>query len=131
MNSGTQFRLRAEYAAYLVHRVSGLLLVLFLPFHFLVLGTAIEADGTFDSLIRWSDNWMVKLVEAGLFALLVVHLSGGARILVLEFFDEHPAQPSVAAFHRFLARFQSATRAYAKRQQTCYRSSKVLRPLLL
>ena len=72
------------WTAALIHRVSGVLLALFLPLHFLVLGLAIDSEARFDRLLKWSHEPLVKLAEAGLVALLVVHLVGGLRILVVE-----------------------------------------------
>ena len=71
------------YAA-LVHRLSGLLLVCFLPLHFLALGLAIEGEGALEGFLRWTDHPTVKFAEMGLVFLLVVHAAGGVRLLVLE-----------------------------------------------
>lgn len=81
------FRDHAQYWAFLLHRLSGLALVLFLPVHFYVLGTAISDDASFSGFIEWSDRTAVKLAEMILFGLLVLHLAGGLRILVIEFHD--------------------------------------------
>lgn len=70
--------------AALVHRLSGLALALFLPFHFLVLALAIKGEAQLDGFLRWTDMPIVKLAEAGLVAILVVHLLGGLRLLVIE-----------------------------------------------
>jgi fumarate reductase subunit D len=72
------------WVAAFVHRISGLLLALFLPVHFLVLGLAIEGAARLEDLLRWTDLGIVKLAEAVLVLLLAVHLLGGLRILVIE-----------------------------------------------
>ena len=72
------------WAAALIHRISGVLLALFLPLHFLTLGLAIEGEARLDAFLRWSEQPVVKLAEAGLLALLVIHLLGGIRVLVIE-----------------------------------------------
>lgn len=74
-----------SYWAFVVHRVSGLALALFLPFHFWALGTAIEGAGRLDAFLRWTDQPVVKLAETGLVALLAAHLAGGLRLLAIEF----------------------------------------------
>lgn len=71
--------------AALAHRVSGLMLALFLPFHFLALGLAIEGEATLDAFIQWSDQPLVKFGEWGLVVLLSVHLVCGLRVLAIEF----------------------------------------------
>lgn len=72
------------WLAALVHRLSGLALAAFLPMHFLALGLAIEGEARLDTFLRWSERPIVKLAETVLVALLVVHLLGGVRLLVLE-----------------------------------------------
>ena len=70
--------------AFLGHRLSGLALAAFLPFHFLALGLAVEA-AALDRLLVWTELAVVKLAEWGLVTLLAVHLFFGARLLVMEF----------------------------------------------
>ena len=72
------------WTAALIHRLSGLLLALFLPLHFLALGLAIKGEAQLDGFLRWSEQPLVKLAEAGLVTLVVVHLLGGIRVLLLE-----------------------------------------------
>ncbi len=72
------------YWAFLLHRLSGLALVLFLPVHFLVLGLALDA-AAFDAAIAWTDQPLVKVGEWGIVLLLAAHLTGGVRLLMLEF----------------------------------------------
>ena len=84
------------WAAALVHRLSGLALALFLPFHFLALGLAIDGEGRLESFLRWSDQPLVKLAEAGLVFLLVVHLLGGMRVLVIENLPWRDGQKALA-----------------------------------
>jgi fumarate reductase subunit D len=74
------------WIAALVHRLSGLMLALFLPLHFLTLGLAIEGEAKLDGFLRWTDLPVVKVAEAVLVFLLAVHLLGGMRILMVENF---------------------------------------------
>ena len=71
--------------AALGHRLSGLLLALFLPVHFLTLGLAIEGEAKLESVLQWSDQPLVKFGEWGLVVLLSVHLVFGLRLLAIEF----------------------------------------------
>ena len=72
------------YAAFLIHRVSGVLGALFLPAHFLVLGMALEDAAALDGFLRWTETPLVKLAEWGLVVLLTAHLAAGLRLLALE-----------------------------------------------
>lgn len=73
------------YWAFLAHRLSGLLLALFLPAHFLVLGLALEGADSLESFIGLTRQPLVKFGEWGLVVLLAVHLGLGIRVLALEF----------------------------------------------
>jgi succinate dehydrogenase subunit D len=77
-------RTGALWLAALVHRLSGLALAIFLPFHFLALGLAISGTASLDGFLRWTAQPLVKLAEGGLVFLLAVHLLGGLRVLVIE-----------------------------------------------
>ncbi len=69
--------------AFIGHRLSGLSLAIFLPFHFLALGLALEA-AALDRFLAWTDLGVVKLAEWGLVVLLALHMFFGLRLLVLE-----------------------------------------------
>ena len=82
---GWRARNHPNFWAFAVHRGSGLLLALFLPFHFWALGTAISGAARFDGVLAWTNAPLVKLAETGLVILLAAHLAGGVRLLALEF----------------------------------------------
>lgn len=65
--------------------MSGVLLALFLPFHFLALGLAIEGEARLEGFLRWTDHPLVKFGEWGLVVLLTAHLFFGLRVLAIEF----------------------------------------------
>ena len=78
-------RMHPGYWAFVVHRVSGLALAVFLPVHFWALGLALDGEASLDRFLRLSDNATFKLGEWGLVMLLAVHLMGGVRLLLIEF----------------------------------------------
>lgn len=71
--------------AFWLHRVSGLLLALFLPLHFLALGQALTGPSALEGFLRFADSPWVKVAEWGLVTLLALHLTGGVRLLLIEF----------------------------------------------
>lgn len=75
----------AGYLAFIVHRVSGLALALFLPLHFWALGTSLQGAAALDGFLRWTDMPLFKFAEWGLVVLLTAHAGGGVRLLVIEF----------------------------------------------
>ena len=80
------------YWAFLVHRLSGVGLAIFLPLHFLMLGTAIEGAAALDGALAWTDNALAKAGEVGLVLLLSAHFAGGLRLLAVEFLPWSPRQ---------------------------------------
>lgn len=85
MRSGTRVHGHPAWWAFLTHRVSGLLLGLFLPMHFWALGTALDGSAALDRFLRFADQPLVQLAEWGLVVLLALHLTGGVRLLLIEF----------------------------------------------
>ena len=83
--------------AFLVHRLSGLALALFLPAHFYVLGTALDGEARMQGLIAWTHQPLVVAAEWGLVTLLAAHLAGGLRVLALEFLPWRGWQKTLAA----------------------------------
>jgi fumarate reductase subunit D len=85
------------YWAFLAHRISGLLLAFFLPAHFWALSRAIEGEAHVDAFLRWTENPLVRLAEAGLVVLLAAHLAGGLRLMALEFLAWREGQKTAIA----------------------------------
>ena len=80
----------------MIHRISGLALAIFLPFHFFVLGLSFHGGARLDAFLRWTDQPSVKFAEGGLVFLLTVHLLGGLRVLVIENFAWRDGQKQLA-----------------------------------
>lgn len=72
------------YWAFVGHRVSGLVLGLFLPAHFYVLGLALERQQQLDAFLAFAQMPVVKFGEWGLVLLLSIHMFFGLRLLALE-----------------------------------------------
>ena len=85
MKNDFRARNHPAYWAFIVHRLSGVLLTLFLPVHFWVLGQALQDAAALDGFLRWTEQPLVKFAETGLVLLLAAHMTGGVRLLMLEF----------------------------------------------
>ena len=83
----------SSYWAFVVHRVSGIALALFLPFHFWALANALQLEG----FLQWTQQPLVKLGEWLIVVALAAHLGGGLRVLALEFLPWRDWQKSLAA----------------------------------
>jgi fumarate reductase subunit D len=83
----TEARAHAHPAwwAFLLHRLSGLALALFLPVHFWALSQALHGAAALDGFLRLADQALFKFGEWGLVVLLSLHMVGGVRLLLIEF----------------------------------------------
>lgn len=89
-------RSHTGYWAFVVHRVSGVALALFLPAHFWFLGSALQGEAEMDGLLRWTDQPPVIAGEWLLVVFLAAHLAGGLRVLALEFLPWRNWQKTLA-----------------------------------
>lgn len=83
--------------AFLVHRLSGIALTLFLPAHFWVLGKALQGEAVLDEFLHWSEQPTVVMGERLLIVLLAAHLAGGLRLMALEMLPWRNWQKTLAA----------------------------------
>jgi fumarate reductase subunit D len=83
--------------AFVAHRISGVALALFLPFHFLVMGLALRGEKDLQGFLRWSEQPAVVAGEWILVMLLAAHFAGGLRLLALEFLPWRDWQKTLAA----------------------------------
>ena len=97
MRNDWRARNHPAWWAFLVHRLSGLALTLFLPIHFFTLGQALQGEANFDAVLRWTDQPLVKAGEFALVVLLAAHMTGGLRLLMLEFLPWRDWQKSLLA----------------------------------
>lgn len=75
------------FVAAWLHRLSGIALAIFLPLHFLALGTALRGADAFESFFTAIDTPLVKFAEFGLVLTLATHMALGLRVLAIEFLD--------------------------------------------
>jgi fumarate reductase subunit D len=84
-------RQHPSYWTFVVHRVSGIALTLFLPLHFWTLSQAVQGS------LDWTNQPLVKLGEWLIVVALAAHLGGGLRVLALEFLPWRDWQKGLAA----------------------------------
>jgi len=89
------------WLAYVLHRLSGIGLVLFLPVHFWLLSLALSDRQAMVDALELTEHPLVKIAEYGLVFLLAAHLFGGVRLLVLEWV--RPASDRWTDVHKTLA----------------------------
>ena len=92
-----RLRNHTAYWAFLVHRVSGIALALFLPAHFMFLGSALRGEAALAEALAWTEQPLVIAMEWLLVMLLAAHLAGGLRLLALELLPWRNWQKTLAA----------------------------------
>lgn len=83
-------RLHPSYIAFAMHRLSGVVLALFLPLHFWALSLALKGDAALNQFIDFTSTPLFKLGEWGLAVLLTVHMVCGIRLLLIDFRTSSP-----------------------------------------
>ncbi len=96
-SKGITSRAHPLWLAYILHRLSGVGLALFLPFHFWVLAMAMTDPTRLDGFLAMTEAGMVKLAEFGLVFLLAVHMFGGLRLMAMEWLPWSAPQKTLAA----------------------------------
>ena len=94
---GITARAHPLWLAYILHRLSGLALALFLPLHFWVLAMAMTNPARLDGFLTLTEASVVKLAEFGLVFLLAVHMFGGLRLMAMEWLPWSASQKTLAA----------------------------------
>lgn len=97
MTNGITSRAHPLWLAFILHRVSGLALAIFLPVHFWVLAMALTDPARLDGFLALTGARLVKLAEFGLVFLLAVHLFGGLRLIAMEWLPWSASQKTWAA----------------------------------
>ena len=97
MRNDFRARNHPAYWAFVLNRVSGVALALFLPLHFWALSQALQGEARFDDFLRWTEQPIVKVGEIVLIVLLAAHMTAGLRLLALEFLPWRDWQKSLFA----------------------------------
>jgi fumarate reductase subunit D len=79
--------LKPGFMAAMLHRLSGIALAIFLPLHFIALGTALSGADSLQSFLGVTHNGLVRFAEWGLVTALGLHMALGIRVLAIEFFS--------------------------------------------
>ena len=59
--------------------------MIFLPVHFIALGTALQGADAFESFFQATNTPLVKFAEGGIVVALALHMALGLRVLAIEF----------------------------------------------
>jgi len=78
-------RRKPGFIAAMLHRLSGVALAIFLPMHFIALGTALGGADRLESFLLLTHNPVARFAEWGLVSALALHMALGLRVLAIEF----------------------------------------------
>ena len=95
-----QYRLPPAGIVSILHRISGAVLFLLLPFLLWLFDLSLISELSFIRLREVGANWFVKLVLVGLIWAFLHHLAAGIRYLVLDLhigLDKGPSRSSALA----------------------------------
>lgn len=70
--------------AWLLFRITGLALVLYLVMHIHVIGSLHDPE-TFDKTMAFLGSWQFRILEIGLLAAILVHAMNGIRVFIVDF----------------------------------------------
>ncbi|HWH34127.1 MAG TPA: succinate dehydrogenase, cytochrome b556 subunit [Acidimicrobiales bacterium] len=86
MTTGTVYRGRSGQWAFVGHRVSGVLVLLFLLLHIVDVSLINVSEELYDEVHLLYGNVVLRLFEVGLLFALLFHSLNGLRIVALDFF---------------------------------------------
>ena len=72
--------------SWLLHRITGVILVLYLFMHFLALSSSVGGEATFNAWLSNLQTPLTHILEIGLMAVVAFHLLNGLRITIADFF---------------------------------------------
>jgi succinate dehydrogenase / fumarate reductase, cytochrome b subunit len=80
----TPYRMRTGTWAFVLHRLSGLGLLAYLPLHIWVTGSLVGRTGEFDRYMAFLDRPLFHFLEWGLFGVVLYHALNGLRVIALD-----------------------------------------------
>ena len=78
-----RYRLQTGSFAWIIHRLTGIALTLYIFLHLYVLSSLRDPVG-YETLMKVMKNPLVRLMEAGLLALVISHALNGFRLALID-----------------------------------------------
>lgn len=72
--------------AWILHRLSGLALIFYLSLHIWIIHSLTYGEKTFNDVMTFLSSPLFKLLEVGLWGVILFHAFNGARIVIIDFF---------------------------------------------
>jgi len=81
-----RYRWKTGMLAWVLFRITGLALVAYIAMHIIVI-SSLHNQATFDKTMDYLGSWQFRLLEIGLFAVVLYHSLNGVRIFIVDFFN--------------------------------------------
>lgn len=88
----TRLNFHVGSIAFVLHRVTGLALCLYVFLHIYTIGAVVRGQEAFDKSVAKFDTGFGHLLEYALFLAVVVHLLNGLRVTIVDFLPVTEAQ---------------------------------------
>jgi succinate dehydrogenase / fumarate reductase cytochrome b subunit len=76
--------MRTGTVAWLLQRLSGIFLTIYLIVHIIVIGNSVRGEDAFDDLLEMFDNPLMLVLDAGLVGIVVFHALNGIRLILFD-----------------------------------------------
>jgi succinate dehydrogenase / fumarate reductase cytochrome b subunit len=77
--------MRTGTAAWLLQRLSGIFLTIYLIAHIIVIGSSVWGEDSFDDLLSTFDKAPFLVLDAGLLGIVAFHAVNGLRLILFDF----------------------------------------------
>jgi succinate dehydrogenase / fumarate reductase cytochrome b subunit len=77
--------MRTGTAAWLLQRLSGIFLTIYLITHLIVIGSSVRGEDSFDDLLSTFDKPLFLVLDAGLLGIVAFHAVNGLRLILFDF----------------------------------------------
>jgi succinate dehydrogenase / fumarate reductase cytochrome b subunit len=77
--------MRTGTAAWLLQRLSGVFLTIYLISHIIVIGSSVRGEDSFDDLLSTFDKAPFLVLDAGLLGIVAFHAINGLRLILFDF----------------------------------------------
>jgi succinate dehydrogenase / fumarate reductase cytochrome b subunit len=77
--------MRTGTAAWLLQRLSGIFLTIYLISHIIVIGNSVRGEDSFDDLLSTFDKPLFLVLDAGLLGIVAFHAVNGLRLILFDF----------------------------------------------
>lgn len=81
----SHYRWHAGFIAWLLHRITGVALALYLMTHIWVISNLAQGPAAFDATMKFLHGFVFRLLEVGLLATVLFHTINGVRIVLLDY----------------------------------------------